>query len=228
MPLYKFLPSKYMDSFFETGCLQLGTIHDFKDVVRHIASRGDVREGQHIVKRVIDKQLIITENSNEPIASEIYIAKSGGKIIVGAGTKLTLKRSTPDSFIFCTSNKFSEELFLRWNEEDREKDSCYVIHNPTAFASSISRAINKYATIIYDTPIIYTDDPIAYDSFAAKLDPRITKNKSKFLWHSEHRTIWEPILAPYVKLRPWIVYVPEARQYCRRHSFLKDAEVNYY
>jgi len=46
-PLYKFIEKKYLDEFFTTGCLRLGTIYDFKDI-------DEYGESQQLTEEVID------------------------------------------------------------------------------------------------------------------------------------------------------------------------------
>ncbi|MEL4871749.1 hypothetical protein AAEU41_23365, partial [Pantoea agglomerans] len=51
MSIYKFLPKKYLNEFFKTGSLRLGTVYDFNDTVKHGTAVGDTREGRHGIYR---------------------------------------------------------------------------------------------------------------------------------------------------------------------------------
>lgn len=52
-PFYKFTEQKYVDSFFESGCLRIGTLFDYHRIETHGNARGDDREG---LMRYLDRQ----------------------------------------------------------------------------------------------------------------------------------------------------------------------------
>ncbi|MEG5834447.1 hypothetical protein UXP90_23555 [Enterobacter kobei] len=220
MKLYKFLPKIYLDSFFDSGCLKLGTIYNFKDIINHTIARGDAGEGSHKVEWNSGDNLVVTRESNSvlPLAlridTDIPVTLSNVRVISN--------RYCNDSHIYCTSREYSDELFARWRECDADTNSCFVINEPDFFINSISKAIIKSARFDNAGSIIYIDEPLVHNSFLSELDPAFTKNRSEYQWQREHRVSWQPKL-PTPPLSPWIIYVPEARQYCSPYKlFHKD------
>jgi hypothetical protein len=219
MKLYKFLPKRYLDAFFENGSIRLGTIFDFNDIVKHTVARADSGEGKHTLQRKLEgKTIHLKEDAHEEIISEAFF---GNVTITGHGSVSSM-RSCDDAFIYCTSNRYTDEIFKKWNDDDTEINSCFEIFNVRSFFKQVSKAIKFSAYPLYGDNVIYTPDPIPYDSYAAKLNPAITKEKEKYSWQRENRSIWSPRY-PYSPLKPWVINVPNAREFCRPYAKL-DSE----
>lgn len=224
LPLYKFVERQFIESFFSTGSLKLGTLHDFKDTIEHGESRGDRLEGEHTLIRSIDGTLALSNNRNEPVISEVFQVEGDGEAYI-SNLSVIVPRASPDGFVFCTSKLFTEELFWKWHTENGV-DACYEITDPRQFFSAITKKISNSAFFFRNANITYTKNPIPFNSPDAKIFPAFTKEANGYSWQEENRTLWG-IKAPYVKLSPWIISVPDAIKCCRPVSVIDDGEIRY-
>ncbi|MBL5965938.1 hypothetical protein I7V30_11760 [Lelliottia amnigena] len=225
--LFKFTEKQYMDNFFETGSLRLGTIYDFKDIIQYQMGIGDSDEGSHLLHRSIKESLSLTKDSNEEIISEALSVANTVHPATIKNFTVIVPRHTQDRFIFCTSKDYSDSLFKKWNEKYREINACYIITDAKKFADAISKVIKESVFFESRDDIIYTNKTIPYDSLLAKIDPAITKEKQEFSWQNEHRMTWYRI-APYTPIKPWIINVPDAREFCKPYFILSNSEVIIY
>lgn len=224
MPLYKFVEKQFLDGFFTSGSLRLGTIYDFKDVVEHGASRGDQSEGEHQLIRGIDGTVTLTKDKYEPIISEVFKMEGDGESYI-SNLSIVVPRRCPDGFIFCTSKLFTEELFQSWNAENNV-DACYEITDPRRFFIEINKAIENSAFFFANANVTYTEDPIKFDTPHASLHPAFTKAEKTYGWQEENRTVWAA-KGPCGSLKPWVIYAPEARKYCRHFAKLENEKITY-
>lgn len=223
MRLYKFIEKEYLDSFFNTGSLRLGTIYDFKDLIQHGTSRGDTKEGSHIAVRDNKKTIELSEDKHEPIISDILNVTGKGCTLSGGNFHSI--RTSPNGFIFCTSNQFSEKLFWKWNDTER-LDSCYEIHDVKGFIEAINKVIKNSAYFCSNSNIEYIGETIDFSSEYPFKHPAFTKFKKDYSWQCENRMIWAP-KGPYFTISPWIINVPEATKFCKPLAFITDGKINY-
>ena len=221
--LYKFLEEQYLNAFFSRGSLRIGTIYDFKDTVAHTSARAHSGEGWHQLSRSFTSPVEFTNIENEPIINEFFEI-SGGTVISFENMSFTTTRDSGDGFIFCTSRYYSKELFLKWHIDSSNNDACYAIMNPGTFFDAITNKIRNSVCHFFNANIVYTTDPILYDSPDAKQSPAITKEMNKYSWQCENRSVWSPRLPPF-RVRPFIIEVPEAIQYCKPLSYIKDGSI---
>jgi len=223
--LYKFIERDHLNSFFNNGCLRLGTLYDFKDTILHGETRGDTSEAEHHLIRDAGESLILSPKKYEPLFSEMFDVQGVGEITF-SNLSIVAPRKTEDAFIFCSSYIFNEKLFRKWLHEEN-LDSCYKISNPRGFFSEISKAIESSAYFYANLNITYTEEYIEYNSAEASLNPAFTKHKEKYDWQFENRSVW-PAKGPYGNLKPWIIHAPKAIQYCRPFASIDDESVAYY
>ncbi|MFS2264825.1 hypothetical protein [Vibrio vulnificus] len=210
--LYKFINKQFMDGFFERGSLRLGTILDFNDIVTHGTARGDTGEGQHGIVRHIEGELKVQGGKQEPIVDEFFKIEGSGELTL-VDLSLQTSRRCGNGFLFCTSNEYTDDLFRRWNLEE-QTDACYQIFNPHGFYHEVKKVIKNSVSAYGFRDVIYTPDPIPYNSPHAEENPAFTKETSKYSWQKENRCVWQPLFPPII-VKPWIIEVPEARKYCR-------------
>ncbi|MDI6536368.1 hypothetical protein QMA77_05375 [Pantoea ananatis] len=223
MPLYKFISKKYHDEFFRSGSLRLGTIHDFKDIIKHNLGRGDTNEGRHYLSRDFNEMQSFKNVSSEPILRELFDFPDNVTLDIGMLTILS-ERVSADGFIFCSSGVFDLEIFKRWNADYPEIDYCYEISEPEGFFEKITNKIKSSAFFIGANYIDYAPDPIPYDSKSAGVYPAFTKEEKEFSWQREHRVMWAP-LGPCLMIKPWVIEVPEARKFCRPFAALENGKI---
>tara|TARA_R110002095_G_scaffold184083_2_gene161293 strand:+ start:3922 stop:4605 length:684 start_codon:yes stop_codon:yes gene_type:complete len=224
VPLYKFIEKEFLEGFFNNGTLRLGTIYDFKDIVEHGVSRGDHSEGEHRLIRGIDDILRITKDKHEPILSEVFKVEGEGEILLSY-LNITVPRRCEDGFLFCTSSIYTEQLYRRWHKENGV-DACYEIINPQGFIMAISRAISNSAYFYENSNVTYTEENIDYQSPHANIHPAFTKVKNDYDWQVENRSVWG-VRGPCGPLRPWVISVPEAIQFCRPFAGLENGKITY-
>lgn len=226
MVLYKFIEKKFLDAFFKTGCLRLGTIYDFKDTAEHGAARGDSEEGIHYLTREFEGNVSISKETYEPIISEMIRMEEYGQASIVGPAKFVVPRLSGDGFVFCTSQLYNETLFEQWHQENREIDSCYKIKNSVGFFHEINLAVANSAKFIQNSNIFYIDNKIDYKSKFAKINPAFTKVKEKYDWQYENRSLWG-VKGPCGRLKPWIIFAPDAIKYCRPFASMSNGVTTY-
>ncbi|WP_321283016.1 hypothetical protein [uncultured Vibrio sp.] len=225
--LYKFVEKQFMDDFFERGSLRLGTILDFNDIVTHGTARGDTAEGQHGIIRNMNGELKVQGGKPEPIVDELFKIERDVHVRMNfKNVVLQVSRKCGDGFIFCTSNEYTDDLFRRWNLEE-QTDACYQIFNPHGFYHEITKVIRSSVLVSGFKDVVYSPDPIPYNSPYAKESPAFTKEVNEYSWQKENRCVWEPLLPPTV-IKPWIIEVPAARKYCRPFKILEQGSIKNY
>ena len=120
---------------------------------------------------------------------------------------------------------FDEQMFLKWNNQEN-LDSCYQIVNVSNFLMAITKAIENSAFHHLHSHITYTEEIVNHDSKDANVTPAFTKYKNKYSWQHENRSLWVK-REPSGLLKPWIIYVPEAIQYCKPFAYLDDEIISY-
>lgn len=223
MTLYKFIERKYCDDFFNTGSLRLGTIHSFRDTVEYGEHIGDEDEGIHHIKRSVDNPVTHSKENNEPIISEFFNLKGDGDVTI-SNMSFVVPRKSADAFIFCTSYLFTEALFKMWNDKKRF-DACYEITDVKLFIESISQKIELSAYFVLETKVAYIGKEIDWQSPQANIHPGLTKF-NEYSWQKEHRMVWNP-KGPCLNIKPWLIDVPEARDYCKPYATIENNEITY-
>ncbi|HBX8162638.1 TPA: hypothetical protein MIH43_25730 [Klebsiella pneumoniae] len=226
MPLYKFLEEQHLESFFDKGCLRLGTIYDFKDILTHSLGRGDSKEGRRQINRDVTENLYLNSSSNENVISDSLEVTGNGSVNITNSTFYVI-RNSPNAFIFCSSNAYSNELFKKWNEHHNEINACYEISDPNGFLREISNAIRNSANFITCKDIVYSTNPIPYNHHSSSVLPMFVKEITQYEWQLENRAVWYP-KEPSPQLKPWIIFAPEARKYCRPFSKLVGNTVSFF
>lgn len=221
---YKFIERRWGEEFFETGSLRLGTVHGYRDIVKYGVARGDPSEGEHNIIRNIEGMVALRKDKYEPILSDVINVTHDGETNL-SNLSIVVSRRCEDSYIFCTSYIFSEELFLRWCEMGG-MNFCYLITDSVGFDRAISNTISSSANYLGNGNVVYTEDPIDYRSPHANLYPGITKSEKEYGWQYENRSFWRA-RGPCGLLEPWRILVSEAVECCKPFAYIDGSTVNY-
>jgi len=140
MKLYKYLRKDYADLMVNKGIIQIGTLsyyRNLEDIARADLNEGKLeksttfRDAKTINNKVeFDDQLRFLHGSN--------INYTSGKIQILPGTTFSVSENILDSYIFCTSIKFSENLMEKFGAE-----VCVEIFNIQLFLDIISDELVK-------------------------------------------------------------------------------------
>lgn len=225
MSTFKFIERQYMEDFFKHGRLKLGTLFEYTDVEAHGYARGDSAEGTHTVRRDV-KSISLDSKSTEPLISEMFRVHEGANAVLEDCIFESVRRVPHNMYVFCSSLVYSDDALKLWNQrvERNPPDACYEIISVRHFFQSIYAALRRDIRGFRCAPVVYTDRHIDYMDPASKLTPEFTKQRAGYGWQTEHRAVFTPH-APEKPIKPWIVEVPEAREYCRPVSVLDGGEV---
>jgi hypothetical protein len=210
-PLFKFVPSKYRDLFFETGSLRLGTLGDFRDVLAHGPARADPRDAMKTVHREVGEMIEHRYEEPQPVIEDVIKLAPGAAVgITGMTFRVTYQ--APDCFVFCSSLTCDEKLFLRWAREGA--DTCYIIEDPIAFGEALHQ--NCYSSVYhyFGRPVDYLAASVDWKMAQARSHAALCKDRAQYEWQSEFRYVFEPKKPP-LTIEPWVILVPKARQFCK-------------
>ena len=116
---------------------------------------------------------------------------------------------------------FTESLFEQWyqsGESTEKMDSCYEIFDILGFIRAVSKKIAWSAKFDNCASVDYLPEKIDYRTPQAYIHPALGKQADKYQWQYEHRMLWSA-RQPSPPLQPWIIHVPQARQFCRPLAF---------
>ena len=186
MPIYKYLPNKYVAEFMEQGKVLFRSLTYFIEEHNEQTEypvRVDKREG-HVLYSVPDN-------------AELFV--DGKEISYIPGTLETSdKLVNPETyFVFCCSNKLDEDLYKEF-----KADSCIEILDIESFSNRLKNSLNiatlKHDKITYyDKTIDETEkDLLLYkdkhyepqDEYRFYLQAKYSKNREKYHWTSKTET----------------------------------------
>lgn len=216
--VYKFTKHQFMDDFFATGSLKIGTLIDFQNTEKHGMSIGDGSEGRHRVLQYVKRTRDVEPDS---YLSTFFPPGRGVSI---TGCTFIQRRESPDAFLFCTAATCNNDLFAEWNKRD-QYDACYEIFDMSSFlqviTTKIASSVSEFAAF-YPT---YINGDISFQSELRHVHPATLKQQTHE-WQREFRAIWMP-KGPLMRVEPMIIHVPEAVQYCRKLASWESGQVRY-
>lgn len=215
-PVYKFVSRKYLERFLDTGSIRVGTLHDFRKVEAHGKWRGDDSEGKSNVVQHVPFTDHIDEGS---FLSKFFAPGDTGRLVDNVFIE---QRDFPNSFVFCTSSYFSDDLFQRWHAEERV-DACYEIFDWQAYKAEISKKLAPIANVVASSYVTYVAGDIDGESQQRHILPPFVK-KEEYIWQSEFRGVWLH-KAPSIDVKAACIEIPEARKYCRPFAVLDAGKV---
>lgn len=215
-PVYKFVKEEYMDSFFKTGDLRLGTLHNFRKIEEYGINRGDPSEGKNSVFQYVEHH---DGGKDGTFAGQFF-----GKGIVVQNSTIIQHRDWPESYVFCSSRNFSEKLFFEWHAKEGTT-ACYEIWHPLAFALAVQKVIAQRAYFSGLDNVKYVDGHIDGASEDFKIEAPFVK-PLPYAWQDEFRWVWthrHPAIS--VAAHNW--EIPDARQFCRKVARLRSGKLEY-
>lgn len=215
-PVYKFVSQKWMTAFFDTGSVRVGTLHDFRKIEAHGKWRGDPYEGKSDVVQYVPLVERIEEGS---FLSQFFDPQSVGRF---ENNIFVERRDFPNSFVFCTSSRFSDDMFRRWHQEEKV-DACYEIFDWQAYKAEITKKLSPIANAFFSSYVTYVAGDINGESEQRHIPPPFIK-KQEYDWQSEFRGVWVH-KAPSVDVKAACIEIPEARRFCRPYAVLEAGQV---
>ena len=135
MALFKYMERKWAENFLNEGEILIGTLGDFRKSENHSDDIADAGEGTKTIH--LKKNQLYTNVSNMPPSlPPFFHCESGGKIQLGADTKINIKN---DYFVLCLSEVKSFSIMKRMS---KSYDTCIEIVDPTKFLLAIKIAFS--------------------------------------------------------------------------------------
>ena len=216
--VYKFTKKQFMDDFFSTGTLKIGTLIDFQNTEKHGTSVGDSSEGRHRVLQSVTRTKRVEPGS---FLSEFFSPGDGWSI---NNCTFVQRRNSPDAFLFCAAASCYGELFQEWNRRD-QYDACYEISDTIAFLEAINKKIASSVAEFAALYPTYVNGDISFQSELRHVHPATIKQRTHE-WQREFRAVWMP-KGPVMQVEPMIIRVPEAVQYCRKLALWENGGIRY-
>lgn len=157
MRLFKYLPKKFLDAFFRSGSLKLGTLYEYRKVEQYGKVIGDKDEGLHRTELFLPGggEIDLASCSPEADFFRRHVLRpnqceSKIKIIIPDGARLIAESNSPDLYIYCMTSEFNEDVMRQFN-----CDACMEILRPKDFLRAISKKVGS--SIRYDgyVPVEY-------------------------------------------------------------------------
>jgi hypothetical protein len=216
--IYKFVNREFMEAFFASGSIRLGTLHGFRDTEAHGNYRGDVTEG---INRVVQRIAHATETVPGSFLHSMIRIGTGSVI---KDCLFVQERTWPDTYVFCTSATFNEDLFRQWNVSEGV-DACYEIFDWQGFELEVSKRIASQALPMHSEYVTYVDGDIDGESQVRHIRAPFIKLRD-FEWQREYRGAWLH-KHPSVDVQAICIDIPDARRFCRKVATLEDGKVCY-
>lgn len=201
-PLFKYMKSKYMDMFFASGSLKVGTIYDFRDTNKHAGLIGDASEGKKQLRNHIADE---TWNEHtQPEWSKGGISLSHGAQIRMVNSPITTIINSPDFYVYSTAEAYDTNAM-----HGLQADSCMIIENPYAFFLAISKTLGQQAEYLGQFECFIGGTTTHEND--SKVHPALLKEE-KFRDQAEVRALWKPNGIA----TPQTLNCIEATRFCRR------------
>lgn len=154
--IYKYMAKRYVDAFFRTGSLKIGTLHEYRDAGKLGPSIGDDMEGKKITTFHTPTGASINLSEDTPQARFLrglpgFEGAVFGNITVelDAGVEFRHLEDANNMFIFCATEQHSVNLMNEFGGAGFE-----IVH-PQGFFKAISHVIRYTAEFEVHAPIRY-------------------------------------------------------------------------
>jgi hypothetical protein len=135
--MFKFIAAQYLKAFFQSGAVQIGTLHDFR-TREGMGALGDRSDGS--VQAVLNTNLPTSSwTPNQKAWANGIIKVSGGKQIHIRG--MTLQHSYPNVFAFCGARAMTPGVISSMLADGQ--DECYLIKDEEGFMRAIAAELNN-------------------------------------------------------------------------------------
>lgn len=216
--LFKFVKRRYMNGALATGSIRLGTLHDFRKTEDHGQSQGDPSEGKNNVFQHVG---FLDSHDPSSFAGRIVVLSDGATM---ENCTLVEERDFPDSYVFCASTNFSEDLFRKWNTSDG-LDACYEISDVAGFINAISNALDNSAQLVGYAPVVYVDGDLDGAAGQHVIHPAFVKQVRKYKWQTEYRFVWQHKRPE--EADPKLFEVNGLSRCCKPFAILEHGEIMY-
>lgn len=206
--LFKYTKKEYLEKFFDTGEIRIGTLSDFRKIEKHNSAISDLREGKREFSRFFSGSSIVGSHSaNINEITEMVFAPPGSALMILEDSTVTVDTLSPDLYVFCASASFNEKVM----RQDFKCDSCFIIKNKTRFFREISNSLRESAYLIAQDNINYIGTKFDMDH---RPESHIALTKDiEYSYQDEFRAVWKPRIEQY-DLSPFNIIIPEGRKYC--------------
>ena len=216
LPVYKFVSRRWLAGFFDSGSVRVGTLHDFRKIEAHGKSRGDAFEGK---SNVVQHVPFADRIEKDTFLSTFFAPGSAAQF---TNSTFFEKRDFPNSFVFCTSSHFSDDLLLRWHEEEKV-DACYEIFDWQGYHAEITMKLAPMADSLGAQYVRYVTGDINGESEQRHILAPFIK-KQEYDWQSEFRGVWIH-KSPSIDVKAACIEIPDARKYCRPFATLDAGKI---
>lgn len=204
------MQKKYLDVFFESGSIRVGTLYDFRKHEAHNKAIADQDEGtlKPYMKFGSSSPSIINNKSPEmPFLKDIFKMDEESSIqLQDIGIHKTEQSS--DYYIFCASTVFDKKAM-----EEFECDACIKINDARKFFNALTVGLAHIVSKMdWQGTISYRSREDSYLALQG-IHPATVKG-IEYAYQKEYRGIWSSKYYSFGNLTPVIIAMPELMKYC--------------
>ena len=212
MPLFKYLPKRFLDAFLARGSLRIGTLYEYRKVEQYGTVIGDADEGRHKTELSLAGGGVVDLATSTPEAEFFrqHVLRPDQqhhrtKIVLADGARLVSHTNSQDLYIFCVSAEYRPDVMREFG-----CDSCLEILHPQEFFQAVSRRIRHKGTFEGLAAVTYASKHTHYLR-PHRVHPALMKEE-RYANQHEWRAIWTPTRPP---RQPLLINVPRAIRHCR-------------
>lgn len=197
---YKYLKRKYLQKFFSTGEIRIGTLFDFQNEERHGSEIGDDEEGVKSANKVINW---VGGPKDQPEFDKKFVDVRANNVTI-ENVLVREETRSENLYVFSVSGTFSLEIMKKMNPEF---DACIAIKKPKRFLQAIEKKM-KSKTVSFGR-CIYSNRHMPHDR-QHQAHPGWLKDP-KYEYQDEYRLLMTTELKD---IEPISIYCRHATRFC--------------
>ena len=214
-PLFKFLEENYATEMIRKGSFRIGTLYEYRDDEKYSGKILDQGEGKRKTKIAIER----FEGTGDDLGEKIGLFSGPGSVRI-YGSSVTIKESSPNCYIYCTTGAFFSDTLYEAIKDGKE--ACVMITDAEQFFQELSSHIPEKEfkgthPCIYgerDYNLSFENDQEALHQLRS-IPPALVKPPEHWPYR-EVRSIWE---SNEDTLQPFCKKVGELSKYLIRVKF---------
>jgi hypothetical protein len=204
--LFKYMKSKYAESFFTAGTLRIGTLHEYRNVEKYGPIVGDRGEGKKTIRTTLKPDDVWTEESM-PDHMRSVIKLVGGARLHSSMGDFIVNENSQDYYLFCTTSVFSKSVMKEF-----EADVCIAIVNVQGFFDALAATMKDRGTLLAVAKCFYGTRYVRHETDHGVPAPLI--KPKRYERQQEVRAIWQPHAK---SIESFNIDCKEAAVHCKIH-----------